>query len=529
MTAEVMKIVGHLSFSNVLAILALIGTCKVFYELFLSPLKNIPGPFLAKFTNLWRLLSVLTRHSECYERKLHDQHGRAVRWGPNMISLSDPAMINEIYSQKPVLQKVSLYPVPKSIQANVRQSEFYAPNDFLVNGRRFSNMFSTRDEAYNTAIKKPVHKLYTTSNLLRLEPLLDQTISFFMYRLTEKFVDPGHSCDMASWLHYCAWDIMSEMTFSKRMGFLDQGRDVNNTLKNAHSSMDYFSLVAMMPWVDNFLDKNPMVRIGPTYRVLSIEFCKQRVAARRDGSDGHDEESTRDFLDHYVECRKEDPDHITESTILAYVSSNVVVGSDTVAAELRTIMYYLCRDKTVMRRLQNELDQAQIQVPTSWAQTQQAPYLCACVYEGLRLQPGINLPLERVVGVEGLVLSDGETFIPPGTVVGMNPFVVNRDRTVFGEDPHVYHPERWLQSSEEKAEEFEQRVSRMRNSLFTFGAGKRVCPGKALVIVECHKIIGSLARAFDIELTNPDHEWETRNSFFMKQTNMDMRLMRREL
>ena len=75
--------------------------------LFFSALRNIPGPFLAKFTDLWRLCSMLGRRPEITQRQLHDKYGPVVRLGPNMISISEPAMIDEIYSRKTTLIKVS--------------------------------------------------------------------------------------------------------------------------------------------------------------------------------------------------------------------------------------------------------------------------------------------------------------------------------------------------------------------------------------------------------------------------------------
>jgi hypothetical protein len=52
------------------------------------------------------LLNALGRHPEVTERQLYDQHGSLVRLGPKMVSLSDPAMVGEIYSRKHILTKV---------------------------------------------------------------------------------------------------------------------------------------------------------------------------------------------------------------------------------------------------------------------------------------------------------------------------------------------------------------------------------------------------------------------------------------
>ena len=73
---------------------------------FSSPLRNFPGPFSAKFTNLWRFFDVWGGRPELTQRLLHQKHGSAVRLGPNLISLSDPQLIRTIYSIKGNFVKV---------------------------------------------------------------------------------------------------------------------------------------------------------------------------------------------------------------------------------------------------------------------------------------------------------------------------------------------------------------------------------------------------------------------------------------
>lgn len=49
------------------------------------------------------------------------------------------------------------------------------------------------------------------------------------------------------------------------------------------------------------------------------------------------------------------------------------------------------------------------------------------------MHPGVGLPLERVVPPEGLKLPDGR-FIAAGTAVGMNAWVVHREKEIFDPD-----------------------------------------------------------------------------------------------
>lgn len=76
-----------------------------------SPLKDIPGPALAKFTNLWRVHDYIHLISPETQKKLHAKHGVAVRLGPNLVALNDPALIPVIYNARGTFRKVRNTPI----------------------------------------------------------------------------------------------------------------------------------------------------------------------------------------------------------------------------------------------------------------------------------------------------------------------------------------------------------------------------------------------------------------------------------
>lgn len=63
-----------------------------------NPLNKYPGPFLAGFTNWWRLYQTRTGkyHEIIYD--LHKKYGPIVRIGPNTLDLDYPELIKTIYS-----------------------------------------------------------------------------------------------------------------------------------------------------------------------------------------------------------------------------------------------------------------------------------------------------------------------------------------------------------------------------------------------------------------------------------------------
>ena len=88
-------------------VLLLVSTLA--FQYFTPRINHIPGPFLAKFTNLWRLINVWKGRADVTQLRLHKKYGPAVRLGPNMISLDDPTLIPIVYSSKDKWIKSDLY------------------------------------------------------------------------------------------------------------------------------------------------------------------------------------------------------------------------------------------------------------------------------------------------------------------------------------------------------------------------------------------------------------------------------------
>lgn len=78
---------------------------------FCSPLKAIPGPFVAKFTDLWRFYDYWCCTHTHSHQALHKKHGPAVRIGPNMVSLSDPDLLKQVYSTRGDFVKVLFFSI----------------------------------------------------------------------------------------------------------------------------------------------------------------------------------------------------------------------------------------------------------------------------------------------------------------------------------------------------------------------------------------------------------------------------------
>ena len=98
-----------------------------------------------------------------------------------------------------------------------------------------------------------------------------------------------------------------------------------------------------------------------------------------------------------------------------------------------------------------------------------------------------------------MTLPDG-TVLPPGTIVGTNPWIMHTDTRIFGEDAQEYRPERWLQGESESYAAYEAKIKRMKEADLSFGGGNRVCLGRPLALVELYKIISFVFGKYNVSL-----------------------------
>ncbi|KAH8204472.1 hypothetical protein TruAng_001388 [Truncatella angustata] len=483
----------------------------------LSPLRRYPGPFLAKWTNIWRLLQVRTGHYHLEVKRLHDQYGPIIRIGPNILDLDIPGLIKTIYG----------------IDGRWCKTEFYHNNSTFINGKITYHLFSETDQVEHARMKRPIAKYYTQSSLLSFEPLMDRVITDFCTHLNCRFAKRSNAatCDLGEWIAFYSWDMNGAASFSKRFGYMDKGHDFDDTVAIADKALDYFATVGQMPFLDFLLDKNPVIRIGPPNLGNVTRIALEHLISRLQGKDEHFDPQVPDFLHYFIDAKKLYPDTVDDSTILGYLLVNLLAGADTTAITIRAIFYFTLKNAAVYSKLEKEVLAAEFGEVAPFSAARALPYLEAVVREAMRLHPGVCMLLERYVPGGGLTLPDG-SFVPAGTAVGINPYVVHRNRRVWGDDADAYRPERWLRGEppgpvDETEGAFRERLRLFNASDLTFGGGSRICIGRSLAQMEVYKIVATLVNRYEIEMVDPGKEWEVTGSWFCRQKGLECRLRAR--
>jgi Cytochrome P450 len=203
---------------------------------------------------------------------------------------------------------------------------------------------------------------YSLSTLVTYEPLVDSTTAVFLARLDELFADTYDVCDFGTWLQYFAFDVIGELTFSKRLGFLETGTDVENIMASIGANFDWFSVIGQWPVLDLWLGKNPMYNQLYRQSVSSpiVKFAQRRLAERLSPGEAENEDdgvlqdpekqaqnthSRPDFLSRFLSLSEENPEPLTDKQTIAHLFVGIALLTSLFPVLTRFLGEHQCRQR----------------------------------------------------------------------------------------------------------------------------------------------------------------------------------------
>ena len=90
-------------------------------------------------------------------------------------------------------------------------------------------MVALQDEEYHRMLRRPFASIYSANRLLPAEHLVDSSVEILIKRLSCLVGD--ENIDFGFWIQLYVFDVLCQITFSKRLGFLDRGEDIGGMLE----------------------------------------------------------------------------------------------------------------------------------------------------------------------------------------------------------------------------------------------------------------------------------------------------------
>lgn len=121
---------------------------------------------------------------------------------------------------------------------------------------------------------------------------------------------------------------------------------------------------------------------------------------------------------------------------------------------MQSFVWHVLSNPDVHQKLVEELLRSPLSKTVQYKEAQALPYFQACLKEAMRLQPAVGFNITRRVPPGGAQING--TWLPGGTQVAVNAWVMHRDKDIFGNDSEYYDPDRWLNEDKERVKLMER-------------------------------------------------------------------------
>ncbi|KAG1823417.1 cytochrome P450 [Suillus subaureus] len=483
--------------------------------------RSIPGPFLARFSDIWLGWVASQGHRSDVVHQLHNKYGTFVRLAPNHISIADPDALQIVYAHG----------------SGSLKSNFY---DAFVSIHR--GLFNTRDRADHSRKRKIVAHVFSQKNVLEFEPSVRLYVGQFMNqwdRLSDEALKNQSGTegeggwfgkggrlwlDCLPWYNYLAFDIIGDLAFGSPFGMVLNAKDSapvaisQKDAMNSYGSQNecaYVDIPAVQILNDRGEFSASMGVLPPAWRrwvLLLPWYRKGGIAVKNLAGLAVAAVAKRfttptdrvDLLSKLQEGRDDEGNLMGKEELTAEALTQLIAGSDTTSNSSCAITYYLAA---------NLIEDEYV---STYEQVKHLPYLEAVINEALRIHSTSSLGLPRVVPEGGLTIQG--IHFPQGAVLSVPSYTIHRNTRVWGEDADVFRPERW----------FERDHATLQKTFNPFSYGPRACVGRNLASMELLIIISSVLRRYEFVLADPDKVFDTREGFLRKPVECRVGIKRRQ-
>ncbi|KAI9667285.1 MAG: hypothetical protein M1821_000099 [Bathelium mastoideum] len=299
--------------------------------------------------------------------------------------------------------------------------------------------------------------------------------------LAQLIASRGRPVNARDWFNFYAFDAMGDLAFGESFGNLTTG-SYHPAATLIRKGLNMFSLV-LPTWIVRMMVLIP----GATknYKAMN-EYCWKKIESHYHEREHTIPDIASNFFAPY-KARGTDPSKSEWMQLHGDSRAIIVAGSDTTAATLTFLFYFITREPWHQARLREELLQfGDANVEAKYTDLQDLPYLNGCINETFRLQPLLPATLRRVTPPNGIQV--GERHVPGNMVVFCPQYVVGRKEEIYV-DPDAFVPERWSSKPE---------MVKIKGTFAPFSLGTYGCVGKQLALMNIRSLAAKLLATFDI-------------------------------
>lgn len=304
-------------------------------------------------------------------------------------------------------------------------------------------------------------------------------------RLIELIPGNGDTVDLQPLFAGLAFDTSTEFLFGESVASLSP----DSTSKDGQAFLEAFNhgqeivgrRTQLPQW--NFLTRDARFRDSCkiAHRFVEKYISKARLP-----------DNDRFILAYELAKETDSLDDIRNQLLNVFLPAHEAVG-----VALTNVFFQLARHPHVYSKLRKEiLIAGREHLDWTFGRLRSLRYLQYVINEAFRLNPAIGANTRIALQDTSLPTGGGSgkspIFVRKGDIVTMSFYALHRRQDLFGDDAHVFRPERW------------ETLRPAAWSYMTFGGGPRVCPGQNLALTETGYAIVKILETFErIENRDP--------------------------
>ncbi|XP_057517349.1 cytochrome P450 78A5-like [Amaranthus tricolor] len=307
-----------------------------------------------------------------------------------------------------------------------------------------------------------------------------EEIGLKMVEQVNNLMGKNGNVEIKNILHFGSLNNVMMSVFGKGYDFFDvngnekEGEELEGLVKEGYELLGIFNWgdhFAPLKWLDLQGVRSRSKTLVEKVNVFVGKIIDEHRMARKenDGVVKGEIDSSKDFVDVLLDL-DDGENKLDDSDMIALLWEMIFRGTDTVAILLEWILARMVIHPDIQAKAQAEIDSViGSNNPVTDSDLPKLPYLQAIIKETLRVHPpGPLLSWARLSIHDTYV---GPHFIPAGTTAIVNMWAITHDDKIWP-NANEFNPERFME------EDVPIMGSELR--LAPFGAGRRVCPGKAM-------------------------------------------------
>ncbi|KAH8902894.1 cytochrome P450 3A24 [Coniochaeta sp. PMI_546] len=442
--------------------LAGVFTSISIYRVFFHRLSRFPGPFPAKVSKLYSTWKARHLNAHNDVMAMHEKYGDIVRSGPMDLMIRSGEAVQKVMGANSSCTKrgMGVFEI------------FDLHGGFSLEAILDSDVHRARRQIWDRAQNSQAMAKYETKTRTVMRTWLDR-----LHNLD------GAPIEITEAVLLVAFDNMGKVGFTKEFGTTSTGQGVR-WLNLLNAAFGRIARLGGVPW--------PILIVKSVGLLGDIQEFNDISAATAEDRMKRDDPEMEDILKYFIQDFKSEKPKSFRSIYDLYTDAETVLvaATDTGAASIAWIFYYLTKNPEIKRRLLDEIRPAFGKtVPGEYTDSDlaQVDYLNAVINETLRIQPVAGISSPRLTPPQGIVV-DGvwipghvQVFCPPWIFCRSEKFFVHADEFI---------PERWTTRPELVLD---------KRAFIPFNTGRWSCAGKKIAMLLMRFIVAYTLTEYDFD------------------------------